>query len=308
MSNRRRLFLSLGVFAVVIASALFLWFWRTPAGNPSNHVRGPLNALVVLTLYADPDDEESLEATRALLKLSETFPLDLRVEYRYLPQSLLGVRVAKNALVLECAIFSGKFWSTLAALVNSEAKLLVPRAAERSLASAPPASCPPTRELRATVAADEREARSRGLKRAPTLLVDGVRFNDQLTIATLQQRVTERLGARDTSQYLPIMGASDLWEQLNSPRPPVILDVRSPEEFVKGHIQGVQLLSIPAASVEPEALAQALTPFLGSLLVVVDSGSAAEQRIAFLLRALGHSVFRFEGMGEAAKIPGLLAS
>jgi SulP family sulfate permease len=48
-----------------------------------------------------------------------------------------------------------------------------------------------------------------------------------------------------TAQEVPSLGAQALWDELHADRPPLVIDVREPREFSRGHITESQ--SIPLA-------------------------------------------------------------
>lgn len=56
------------------------------------------------------------------------------------------------------------------------------------------------------------------------------------------------------AQAVPTVTAAQLWQQLRRPTPPLVVDVREPREFQRGHIPQAQLIPLPALLATPPDL------------------------------------------------------
>lgn len=303
MERSRRIFLfcAFGVFLVALA---FVSVSRAAPRMPSDHIRGPLNALVTVTVYGDSEDAASFALLHEALLLSQTFPLDLRLEYRHAPRPALPSVGSSAATVLECAGRFGVFWKTLDSAVSSD--LPQSRSAPESVDAALWKSCLNDPSIQATIASDRADARVRGIRQAPALLLDGKRFDGSMRFDALRAAVTERLTAENTVHYVPMISAGDLWERVNEGRPLMIVDIRSKKDFTTLHLPAARSLPMTDSRIDSGTLNRVTAESAGQVLLVVDDGSDTQRAVLTALQRLGVSVMRFEGMEAAAKVPGLV--
>lgn len=301
MQYRRRIFLfgSLGAVIAVIV-ALSFWFRQILPGSPSTHARGPINALAVVTLYGDVDDQASRSVALVLKLLSQTFPLDLRIEYRHatprgLRRFVHGVRDERgsSAARLECAGLQGIFWKTLHAL------------AQRTQLPALEDACLSRRDIASIIEADRTEARSRGLGNPPQVLINGKRLDPPFDFEHLRDVVTAYLATQDTRQYLPVISARDLWERQNEDRTLAIIDVRDALTFLQGHLVGAVNAPIEMLKGDSDSARKIFESFSSQLILVVDEPQQPAVDELRGRKAEGYAVMRFEGMEAADKIPAL---
>ncbi len=106
---------------------------------------------------------------------------------------------------------------------------------------------------------------------------------------------------------VPQVGAQELAEQLAGPSPPVVLDVREPEEFVGelGHIPGALLIPMDSLAVRlPKLLGYAGRP----IVVVCRAGARSASAAALLVNAGFPSVYNLtDGMLAWVKARGAVA-
>jgi len=92
-------------------------------------------------------------------------------------------------------------------------------------------------------------------------------------------------GAADLSQHALLV-------QLGSPNPPIVLDVRTPDEFASGHVPGAR--NVPVDEVVARAGELALPPDR-EVVVYCERGPRAHKAQAALEAAGLHSVLHLEG-------------
>jgi 2-hydroxychromene-2-carboxylate isomerase/rhodanese-related sulfurtransferase len=305
--KRRTLFVLCVVLILAAIGVLaIVRFPRVPRGVPSKHIWGPLNALVVVTLYGDIEERATLEAYRELRRLAETFPLSLSLEYRHFQSSPLTRWGGARATELECATRVGKFWHYLDVAYASLGEAVSPRDFPSKLVIAPEflASCRRDRAVKATVEADRADAQARGIVSAPAVLINGTRFDGVIRFETLRAVATDLFSQGGSARYVPIMGAEELWERFGGRIPPVVVDIRDTRAFIQSHIRAAQSLPITDVEKDRAALEQlarehASTPFL----VVVGDDSVVVEVMEFLTKS-GVGVVRFEGMEAAERLSG----
>ena len=310
MRKRRSLFVFTA--AVLLAAAVWgsIWFWRLshypPSGLALPHIRGPLNAFTSITMYADPADARSLEAYLEIRRLAETFPLDLKVEYRHFPVSRFAWLAPGRARELECAGQFATFWSYLDLSLRA---LGTPwpsaHAVATALAIAPNSytACVGDRHTAATVDADRRDGVLRGIDTSPAVLVDGKRWSGALTFAALRPVITETIAARNTRGYMPIIGAAELQEALIRHRGPLVLDLRSATAYAALHIIGAVSLPREQLFANPSGLDRILASLRPEQFVLIlDDGDSGPVFDLFKMR--GISAARFEGIDAAKAIAG----
>jgi SulP family sulfate permease len=56
------------------------------------------------------------------------------------------------------------------------------------------------------------------------------------------------------AKSVPTVTAAQLWQQLRSPAPPLVIDVREPREYQRGHIPQAQLMPLPMLAQAPPEL------------------------------------------------------
>ncbi len=303
MALPRPVFVSLAllVFLVAIGVSIIVYQgkWRTPVVAPTFHSRGPLNALVVVTLYGDPGNPISMEAYRMIRRLRDTFPLDLRLEYRHLLGSSLLNRQTLRARELECASRFGKFWTSLdLSLQFSDIQWPAAEAVAKKLdiEAEDFVSCLNDKAVAGAIAADSRDAHARGIRTAPAVLLDGKRFDGSLEFPTLWRLVTEKLSAQQTTRYVPRMSAEDLWERLNSNEPPALLDARAAPEYERSHPRGAIALPALTSVADSSTLEALVRPWKTTPLLVVIVEKQLGDELFSKLRSLGVSVMRFDDM------------
>ena len=95
---------------------------------------------------------------------------------------------------------------------------------------------------------------------------------------------------------LPSVSALDVSEKLKSPKRPLVLDVRQPEEFRAGHIVGAKLVPL-------NELARRLNelPKDREIVCVCASGNRSRSATRALLRAGCNAVNMNGGMGAWAR-------
>jgi SulP family sulfate permease len=82
--------------------------------------------------------------------------------------------------------------------------------------------------------------------------------------------------ARPTSAA-PAVTAARLWQQLHDPNPPLVIDVREPREYQRGHIPQARLIPLPALLTTPPEL-----PPARPVVLVCRSGRRSARAAAAL--------------------------
>jgi SulP family sulfate permease len=94
-----------------------------------------------------------------------------------------------------------------------------------------------------------------------------------------------------------------LWQQLHGPQPPLVIDVREPREYQRGHIAQAQLRPLPVFVMSPPDLPR------DRLLVFVCRSGRRSQRVAYWLQQRGYAgVAVLSGGMQAWEAAGLLVA
>jgi SulP family sulfate permease len=94
-----------------------------------------------------------------------------------------------------------------------------------------------------------------------------------------------------------------LWQQLHGPQPPLVIDVREPREYQRGHIAQAQLRPLPVFVMSPPDLPR------DRLLVFVCRSGRRSQRVAYWLQQQGYAgVAVLSGGMQAWEAAGLLVA
>jgi SulP family sulfate permease len=99
---------------------------------------------------------------------------------------------------------------------------------------------------------------------------------------------------------VPMIPAAELWEQVRSESPPLVIDVREPREFRRGHVPNSQLLPLPKLLSEPVDL-----PHDKPIILTCRTGRRSARAASELHRQGYEDVFVLEGgimAWEAAKL------
>ncbi len=307
--RRKNIFLCIGL-CIVAFIAVVSWRWgvgQAAQGSPTMHGRGPLNALVTVTFYGDPSSRLSMEAYVEMKRLAETFPLDLRIEYRH---NVPGFRFGgiRRSQELECASRFGAFWRYLDLSMRSldsawpssgavAQKLLLPVDTYTACITDP--------DVAASIARDTQDARARGIADLPAVLLNGKRFTGPLSSSALQRAVTDAIALQQTSTYVPRIGAVDLWERQAEGLVPVIVDVRSKQRYHDGQINDAIPAPELAGSPDSDTVLRVMKPWLTApLVVIITEPEKPRYELFTRLRSLGVSFVRFDDMEAARKIQG----
>jgi SulP family sulfate permease len=95
--------------------------------------------------------------------------------------------------------------------------------------------------------------------------------------------ITIPLQVARPSGAVSTIAASQLWQQLRSPAPPLVVDVREPREFERGHIPQAQLMPLPTLFSAPPDLPH------DRPLVLVCRGGRRSARAATALAGNGYT-------------------
>jgi SulP family sulfate permease len=99
----------------------------------------------------------------------------------------------------------------------------------------------------------------------------------------------------------PTVTAAQLWQQLRGPTPPLVIDVREPREFGRGHIPQAQLIPLPTVLASPPTLPH------DRPVVFVCRGGRRSARAAAILRGNGNAnIVALDGGMLAWEAAGLL--
>lgn len=99
---------------------------RTPAPTevstgPADHARGAETPYLTIVQYGDFQDASTVDVARALLKLSQQYPSDVRIVWRHFPQDS-NDKSALAAQAGEAAAAQGRFWEFHDLLLASQAE------------------------------------------------------------------------------------------------------------------------------------------------------------------------------------------
>jgi SulP family sulfate permease len=94
---------------------------------------------------------------------------------------------------------------------------------------------------------------------------------------------------------------AQLWQELHQAEPPLVLDVREPREYRRGHIPGAELLPLPRLLADPQQV-----PREKSLVLVCRSGRRSQMAAEWLLACGCNKVRLLEGGTLAWENAGLL--
>jgi SulP family sulfate permease len=100
---------------------------------------------------------------------------------------------------------------------------------------------------------------------------------------------------------VPTITAAQLWQQLRSPTPPLVIDVREPREYGRGHIPQAQLTPLPGVLATPPDL-----PHDRPLIVVCRGGRRSARSAAILCGNGNANIAVLEGGMLAWEAAGLL--
>jgi SulP family sulfate permease len=85
------------------------------------------------------------------------------------------------------------------------------------------------------------------------------------------------------AKLAPAVAAAQLWQQLHGPAPPLVIDVREPREFQRGHIPQAELMPLPALLEAPPELPR------DRQVVLVCRGGRRSARAAAVFAAGGYA-------------------
>ncbi len=112
--------------------------------------------------------------------------------------------------------------------------------------------------------------------------------------------------AKHVEEALVFLGPEAIWSALHAPEPPLIVDVREPREFRRGHIPGARSLPLSTLLAEPNLASLTELARQERLVVFVCRGGRRSSRVAALTVARGgqHVAVLRGGMlaWEAAKL------
>ncbi len=162
--------------------------------NPS---RGPVDARVTLVLFGDFQCDYCADASTAAQIAQRSFPDDVRVVWKHLPNEYAHPQAFPAAVAAQCAARQGRFWEYHDALyvqrriLSDQQFLLIAR--EVGLDEGPFVRCLETQDTAAQVRRDMEEAMALRLTATPTLFI-----NDQ--------RVVGAVGVEELLSYVrPIL-------------------------------------------------------------------------------------------------------
>jgi SulP family sulfate permease len=99
----------------------------------------------------------------------------------------------------------------------------------------------------------------------------------------------------------PAITAAQLWQLLHDPNPPLVIDVREPREYQRGHIPQAQLIPLPALLAAPPEL-----PTERRVILVCRSGRRSERAAAAFDGQVRGTIGVLEGGMLAWEAAGLL--
>ncbi|MCC7208411.1 MAG: peptidylprolyl isomerase [Anaerolineae bacterium] len=79
------------------------------SGGPADHARGAESPYLTIVQYGDFQDAATVDVARALLRISQQFPADVRLVWRHFPQES-NDKAALAAQAGEAAAAQGRFW------------------------------------------------------------------------------------------------------------------------------------------------------------------------------------------------------
>jgi len=171
----------------------------TPAPSDADHVRGSLNARVVITEFADFECPYCGDAYHVLEEIREKYGSEMALVFRHFPLSM-HPHAAPAAEAAETAAGAGKFWEMYDRLFEHQNALSVRDLREYAEAlgiegdTVEHAIAERTYDKR--IERDVRSGEASNVEGTPALFVNGFAYEDEVSVEALSEVIDRALAAR----------------------------------------------------------------------------------------------------------------
>jgi protein-disulfide isomerase len=173
----------------------------SPQPSGADHVRGSLDAPVVITEFADFECPYCGAAEAVLQSVRKTYGARVALVFRHFPLSM-HPHAQNAAEAAEAAGASGKFWEMHDLLFQNQERLSNADLARYAEASAVPAKAVQDaiehRKYRARIERDVTSGQASGIEGTPALFINGFAYDDEVTEEALGAAIELALGARSS--------------------------------------------------------------------------------------------------------------
>jgi protein-disulfide isomerase len=171
----------------------------SPQPSSTDHVRGSLDAPVVITEFADFECPYCGEAQPAIEGVLKTYGARVALVFRHFPLSMHPH--ARNAAeAAEAAGAAGKFWEMHDKLFENQERLSNADLTRYAEALGVPAKAVQEAlqhgTYRAQIERDVESGRASGIEGTPSLFINGFAYEDEVTVEALGAAIELALGAR----------------------------------------------------------------------------------------------------------------
>ncbi len=167
-----------------------------PEPGRSDHVRGSLDAPVVITEFGDFECPYCGEAYGVLETLRNTYGPKLTVVFRHFPLRMHPHAMAA-AEAAEAAGSAGKFWEMYDELYRNQARLTIPDLQGYAKAIGVPEDDVTTAIQNGTygarIARDQRSGEESGVEGTPWFFINGLTYEGEVTAAALGAAIDRAL-------------------------------------------------------------------------------------------------------------------
>jgi protein-disulfide isomerase len=171
----------------------------SPAPSSADHVRGSLDAPVVITEFADFECPYCGAAHPVIESVRKAFGARVALVFRHFPLSM-HPHAQNAAEAAEAAGATGKFWEMHDLLFENQERLSnadLERYAEASAVAAKAVrEALEHRTYRAQIERDVASGRASGIEGTPALFINGFAYEDEVTVEALGAAIEQALGAR----------------------------------------------------------------------------------------------------------------
>ena len=171
----------------------------SPEPTSADHVRGSLDAPVVITEFADFECPYCGAAHPVIESVRKTFGDRVALVFRHFPLSM-HPHAQNAAEAAEAAGAAGKFWEMHDLLFENQERLSNADLARYAEASAVPAKAVEDaiahRTYREQIERDVESGQASGIEGTPALFINGFAYEDDVTTEALGAAVEQALGAR----------------------------------------------------------------------------------------------------------------
>jgi protein-disulfide isomerase len=162
---------------------------------------GPANAKATVVVYGDYGCDACAALDKTLVMLAaDTFPNDLRIVWKDMPNTSQHPEALNAAVAARCAGDQGQFWQYHTLLMNNHTTLgldlYTTLAADLKLNASPFSSCLAQQTPAPIIQQSYEEGLALGISATPTVYFNGVRYTGALDEGTLKAMIRQAIATK----------------------------------------------------------------------------------------------------------------